>query len=106
MRSKGNQPNAEQKAFREKLRDLYPGFVIHHIFGATAKVKIDLISENIGHWGIIALTVGEHHNIHKSSDRKAEEKSIFEEQMRMYFSRYFEMPVPDEVFKAILEWRM
>lgn len=106
MRSQGNQPNTEQVAFREALRALYPSHVIHHIFGASAKVKIDLVSENIGHWGIIALTIQEHRAIHNHSDRKIAEKSIFKQQMINYFTYYFDMPVPREVLTAIMNWRM
>ena len=33
---------------------------IHHCIGRTAKIKIDLVSENIGHFFILPLTHEEH----------------------------------------------
>ncbi len=109
MQSRGNAPSAEQKRFRENLRDLYPGSVIHHAVGGTAKVKINLVSTNIGEWWILAVAEEEHKKIHASSvgqARKLYEKELFEYQMKHYFRVYFRMPVPDEVLEAIEDYHL
>ena len=57
MQSKGNQPNAQQKRWREQVRELgciSCGFAvaeIHHPAGATAKYN----KTPIGHWWVLPL---------------------------------------------------
>lgn len=103
MQSKGNQPSAEQKRFREHLRDLYPGSVIHHCVGATGKHnKVD-----IGHWWILALDEYGHKWIHESGkERKRHEKFQYHKQMEHYFHYYFQMPVPDDALEAIEDYHL
>ncbi len=102
MQSK-NQPSAEQKRFRENLRNLYPGSVIHHCVGTTGKHN----KIHIGHWWILAVPDHEHKTVHASGKaRKPYEKELFQSQMRMYFSRYSRMPVPDEVLEAIEDYHL
>ena len=111
MRSKAsknstqNAPTKDQADFRENLRALHPNSVTHHIFGSTAQAKINLISENIGHWAIIAVTPNEHTAIHAHGDRRALEKSIFDQQMRGYNIYYDSLPFSEDIFKAIMERR-
>lgn len=57
MQSKGNQPNAQQKRWREQVRSLgclACGFAlaeIHHPAGVTAKFN----KTEIGHWWVLGL---------------------------------------------------
>ena len=100
MQSKNNAPNAAQKAFRENLRDLYPGSEIHHCVGSTGKHN----KVEIGHWWILAIPEKTHKKLHSGEygkNRKLREKTEFREQMDVYFNAYFRMPVPDEVLEAI-----
>ena len=103
MQSKGNAPTAEQKRFRENLRSIFPGTVIHHCVGATGKHN----KVAIGHWWIIALTPEEHIKVHSGiSERKSLEKNEFAHQMERYFFYYRRMPVPDEVLEAIEDYHL
>ncbi len=59
LQSKGNAPTAEQKRWREEVRELgciisgeQGGVEIHHVLGATAKYN----KEEIGHEFILPLT--------------------------------------------------
>ncbi len=105
MLSKGNGPTAEQKRFQDNLRALYPGSELHHAVGGTAKVKINLVSTNIGEWWILALDPAQHKEVHNSGkDRKGIEKISFNIQMDMYEVQYRDMPVPDEVLEAIEDY--
>ncbi len=101
MQSRGNAPSAEQKRFRENLRDLYPGSEIHHCVGTTGKHN----KVAIGHWWINALMPNQHNNLHSSGKvRKQCEKEIFFVQMESYLGEYHRMPVPDEVLEAIEDY--
>ena len=103
MQSKGNAPNKAQKDFRENLRSLYPGSEIHHPVGTTGKHN----KIHIGHWWILAISLGEHNMAHAMGKaRKSYEKEVFQSQMRMYFNRYFQMPVPDAVLEAIQDYHL
>ena len=102
MQSK-NQPNAEQKRFRENLRSLYPGTEIHHPVGTTGKHN----KINIGHWWILALSTKDHKIIHTIGKlRKQLKKEQFRVQMRDYFDVINKMPVPDEVLEAIQNYHL
>ena len=98
-----NQPNAEQKQFREKLRSLYPGSEIHHPVGTTGKHN----KIHIGHWWILALNPAQHKEIHTyGKDRKGVEKISFSIQMGRYKDEYHRMPVPDDVLEAIQNYHL
>lgn len=80
MQSKGNQPNAVQKRWRESVRSLGSVIsggpaVIHHAVGATAKHnKIP-----IGHWWLIPLTDEEHKALHLDGETfNHESRKVFE----------------------------
>ena len=103
MRSKGNAPTAAQKRFRENLRELYPGSVIHHPVGVTGKHN----KVKIGHWWIIALSEASHDLIHTiGKERKDEEKLQFFVQMLMYMQVYGKIPVPAEVINSISDYHL
>lgn len=58
MQSKGNQPNAEQKRWREDVRAVgcigcgsQHGTEIHHVVGCSAKFN----KQPVGHWWILPL---------------------------------------------------
>lgn len=100
-----SQPDTEQKRFRENLRALYPGSVIHHCVGRKGKHnKIE-----IGHWWILGLSEHQHKMVHANEmpgRRKDWEKEWFEIQMESYFESYHRMPVPDEVLEAIEDYHL
>lgn len=85
MQSKGNQPSASQKRWREAVRELGSiitgmGAIIHHPVGVTAKHN----KVKIGHWWVIPLTDYEHDQVHEgnsygSNSRKEFEKNTFYE---------------------------
>ena len=102
MQSK-NQPNKAQKDFRENLRSLYPGSEIHHLYGASARVKIDLVSTNVGHWAIIAM-LPNHDEMIKAlgGNRREYEKETWIIQMGVYLVEHGELPFAEEIYKAIL----
>ena len=104
MQSQGNAPNKAQKDFRENLRSLYPGSEIHHLYGASAQVKIALVSTNIGHWAIIALDESMHKEIHASAARKGLENMTYILQMRVYVAEHGEVPFSEEIYDAILAY--
>lgn len=99
------QPNAEQKRWREAVRDLGMGEIIHHAIDRTMKIKG---VGNIGHWWLIPCTDDAHHrNIHAlGKDRKPYEKARFEQVVRRYVDlREEKPPLPDGVFEAIMGFR-
>ncbi len=104
MMSKGNAPNKAQVDFRENLRALYPGSEIHHLYGASAKVKINLVSTNIGHWAIIALDEDMHRTLHASEARRGLENMTYILQMRVYVAEHGEVPFSEEIYDAILAY--
>ena len=108
MRSKGNAPTADQKRFRENLRDLYPGSVIHHCVGVSGKHN----KVEIGHWWIVAISERDHRTLHGAVGsknkgwRKETEKDWYITQMISYFQKYHRMPVPDQVLEAIEDYHL
>ena len=79
MQSKGNAPTAEQKRWREEVRELgciisgeQGGIEIHHVLGATAKHN----KEDIGHELILPLTAWYHRE--DPEQNVTDNKKIFE----------------------------
>lgn len=111
---KFDQPNAEQKRWRELVRGLgsiidYGPAEIHHPAGRTAKHnKVD-----IGHWWVLPLTKPLHRLLDDDKtefDRRAfgfplvgrwdAEKLLFQKVLAR-----LEISPPDEVIEAIMDYR-
>lgn len=104
MAMHANQPNAAQKRWREEVRLLGMGQIIHHAIDRTMKIKG---VGNIGHWWLIPCTDDAHHfAIHKmGKDRKPYEKARFQEVIRRYVDLHDEKPpLPGGVYEAIMEF--
>lgn len=102
MQSKGNQPTAVQKEWREEVRSLGPiGCEIHHCVGVTGKHN----KVEIGHWWILPLSPEQHRDIHSRIDRKLHEKTLFGWMLAKYEAIYGAPPVPPEVLEAIRGYR-
>ena len=113
MRSKGNTPTADQKRWREIVREqgsVISGepAVIHHAIGATGshnKVKI-------GHWWLIPLTDDEHKALHNGDtfgfdSRKEFEKAMFAQVcMESCDHHPWEWQPPEEVYNAIQAYHL
>ena len=112
MQSKGNQPNACQKRWREEVRQLgsiisNEPAIIHHCVGTSAKHN----KVAIGHEFIIPLTDEEHKALHQGDimildgrSRKEFEKNAFYEVCALLHDH------PDrpshEIIEAIMDYRM
>ena len=106
MQSKGNSPNAAQKAWREDLRRQgcvygYPGLVqIHHPLGTTARH----MHTDIGHWLIIPASERAHREIERLPKREQVELFL-QDVLGPYVARYGECPIPKYTVVAIASWR-
>jgi hypothetical protein len=108
MRSKGNNPTKAQKRWMDQVASL--GSIIsgkfpvemHHCVGFTGKHNKILI----GPWWILPLTESEHKYVHLAADRKDREKRLFVQVKAKWVEQFYplEMPVPDEVQDAIMEY--
>ena len=113
MQGKSKKRKARTKAQQDWLNDaadigcLNDGrpCQIHHMFGETAQVKIDLVSENIGQWAINPLCPECHKAIETNSDRRGEEKRNFET-LCAWWTRIHQKPLPfsDKIYTAIMEY--
>ena len=100
----GAQPNAAQKRWRESVRDLGMGQVIHHAIGRTIKKKG---VGNLGHWFLVPLANDEMHwAVHNDmgKDRKPYEKARFARVCERYQDIHGELPLPPGVYDAIMEY--
>lgn len=96
------QPNAEQKRWREEVRQLGMGEIIHHATDRTMKVRP---VGNIGHWWLVPCeSEEEHRRIHgMGKSRKTYEKTRFMDVVITYIRTHHEYPpLPEGVFKAIM----
>lgn len=116
MRSKGNAPTAEQKRWRESVRELGSVLtgsvaVIHHPVGVTGRHN----KIHIGHWWVIPLTDDEHKALHdghldwllcetpwEGMSRKTFEKCAFEKVLND--ERIINEPITPEVYHAIMDY--
>lgn len=97
------QPNTKQKKFREQMRMLGMGDVIHHATDRTMRIKA---CGNIGHWWLIPCDQPLHQRIHAMGrDRKPFEKARFAAAIDRYAEVYQQpAPLPDGVYNAIMEF--
>ncbi len=116
MQSKGNQPTAAQKRWREEVRALGSVIsggpaVIHHPVGCTGKHN----KVEIGHWWVIPLTDEEHKVLHAGNldwllcetrwegmTRKEFEKAAFETVLND--PRFDDRAMNPEVYYAIIDY--
>lgn len=100
-----SQPNAMQRQWREDLRALGLGRVIHHATDRTMRIKG---VGNIGHWFLVPCVDQDHHKqIHFSlgHDRKPYEKTKFKEACDLFEDAGRELPFGRDVYDAIMEFR-
>lgn len=97
------QPTAEQKRWRESVRALGMGEIIHHATDRTMKIKG---VGNIGHWWLVPCeTAQDHQKIHTLGKmRKLYEKCAFEMVVSKYEDEHGAAPLPDGVLQAIKEF--
>lgn len=98
------QPNAEQKRWREIVRGLGMGEIIHHATDRTRQIKG---IGNIGHWWLVpCVSDQDHRDIHAMGKaRKSYEKFMFNRVCRFYRVQYNQpLPLPDGVYKAIMRY--
>ena len=98
-----SQPNAAQKRWREEVRELGLGQIIHHCTDRTMKIKG---VGNIGHWFIVPCRDDAHHReIHSmGKDRKPYEKKRFAMVCDVYALNHGPAPLPEGVYEAIMEF--
>lgn len=98
------QPNTVQKHFRENVRNLGLGQIVHHATDRTMKIKG---VGNIGHWFLVPCSSDEdHRSIHAAGhDRKRAEKTRYAAMCAVYKHVHGELPLPDGVYQAIMEFR-
>jgi hypothetical protein len=101
-----SQGNAAQKRWMKTLRTLGMGKIIHHCTDRTMRTKINLVSENIGHWWVIPLHDDEHHAwVHAAGkERKQYEKDRFEAACAVARGAGHELPFSQDVYDAIMEF--
>ena len=112
MRSKGNAPTAEQKRWREAVRDLGSVIsgepaVIHHPVGVSGKHN----KVHIGNWWLIPLSDDEHKLLHNGEtfgyeSRKEFEKAKFLEGVAPSAEWSEEMQLPSDVISAICDYHI
>tara|TARA_Y100000310_G_C20598574_1_gene771807 strand:- start:1085 stop:1432 length:348 start_codon:yes stop_codon:yes gene_type:complete len=115
MQSKRNAPTANQKRWREAVRELGSVIsgnrpcVIHHPIGVTGKHN----KVAIGHWWVIPLTDFEHRELHRGvpiwRDLAVHSRKQFEierfDDVKWYLSANKVQP-PNEVFEAIADYHL
>lgn len=87
------------------ISNRYP-VVVHHPIGASACVKIDLVTTNIGSWWLLPLLETEHAMMHKLPGRKAREKGLFQDLVCHFVMNggWDEIPFPHSIYQAIMRW--
>ena len=99
------QPNAAQTEWRERVRSLGLGLIVHHATDRTMRIKG---VGNIGQWWLIPCRSDtDHRRIHEmGSLRKIYEKRLFARVCVLYRKKFAEEPpLPPGVYSAIMEFR-
>lgn len=105
-------PNSDERKFCSWIKErgicaaceIESPVICHHMYGATAKIKVDLITVLIGHAAVIGLCPVCDGVVTRSSRRAFVD--AFGPQNELWRKQYQESPVqfPDEVVRGIMRY--